>query len=225
MGLASHIYHVARASALEEKDCDKAVWHILQSEFESRERKQRAGDILKKAGKYREAIRYYQEAIREGEDRSRLSRYIVECYEALKEYHEAMEVRFAGPLSGEWYSYYGLYKTYQEYRTKSPSFKLSHQRLKEIYKGLCRKRNWREGEILNFSEDNQLRIIAEMEQANCIDEAIEALKTCMSSSIGRFSSGNPKPTEEHFKLAGLYEKKGDFESALQIYEDYNQRHP
>lgn len=55
-----------------------------------------------------------------------------------------------------------------------------------------------------------------MEKEGLFDEAIEALKT---SAGWRWAV--PNPEKVHFRVAELYEKKGDFESAARLYEDYN----
>lgn len=169
MGFWSDIYHGSRAEALEKKgDYDGAVRHVLQSGFESWERKQRAGDILKRAGRFRDAIRYYREAMKEDRygsfwESGTFRESIEECYEALGEYSELMEIYFE-----EWgrRQHFGtIYEQYKKCRAKSSSFRLSHSRLKEMYTGLCRKwASYADSAFSRLSEDEKARVIDEMEK-------------------------------------------------------------
>ncbi len=57
-----------------------------------------------------------------------------------------------------------------------------------------------------LSEDEKAKAVDEMEKEGLFDEAIKALKTSASWVW-------VTPEKVHFRVAELYKKKGDFESA------------
>lgn len=210
MSLLGEIYHNVRAQTLENQgDYAGAVRHVLQGSGESWEKKQRAGHLMQQAGRYRDAVRYYLEAINEAPYRNKWDYLpVIECYEALGEFGEALEIDFKHRCRS--YSWGDIYKQYKKYREKSPSFQLSRSRLCELYVSMCRGTS----PLPDLSESERRAVIEEMAALGLIDEAIQALTEMVKWSIDRFK-------EEHCKLGELYEKKGDFERAAQLYEDYN----
>jgi len=135
----------------------------------------------------------------------------VERLKASGRYNEAFEIIFE-EQTRHYHDFGNLYQTFKEYREKCPSLTLSDSKRKEMYRGLC-DGDW--PAIRSFSEQDKGEIINDMEKLGLIDEAIHALRM---SCNGFESSLEPK--QEHFKVAELYEKKGDFESAARICEEY-----
>jgi tetratricopeptide (TPR) repeat protein len=136
----------------------------------------------------------------------------VERLKASGRYNEAFEIVF-GEQTRHYHDFGGLYRTFKEYREKCPSLNVSDSKRKEMYKGLC-DGDW--PAIRSLSAQDRDEIINDMEKLGLIDEAIHALKKSCDKGFDIALD----PQNEHFKVAELYEKKGNFENAAQIYEDY-----
>jgi tetratricopeptide (TPR) repeat protein len=234
MGFFSEIFHVKRAQDLEKQGrYDEAIAHVLKSGGHRFLNFEKAAQILKGAKKYREAIDYYKKAAADRGGVSSIFFDIVECYEILRDYSEAIDFRYKAPPP---YSNPDLiYKTYKRYRVLEPSFRLSRSRSKDLYLDICRSGF---SGFQYFSKEDQ-RTVVEWIQEECLtQEIIDALKAEGKSywhveeifgeeaSSRVFGDEIPKRSRalgmrqmgNYWEAGRLYEEIGDFSEAADSYK-------
>lgn len=215
MGIISDIWHAKRAHDLEtENRPEEAVEHVFRQSGELWEKKLSAARIYKRATLYDNAIRYFKEGLSEKPYAADWYDYkpLVECYEATKEFAAAMELYFQ--QRGRLGHFDFILEQYRNYRNQDSSFRLSDSRLKELYAGLCKYPPFSQFHYLPADARNF--VIRDMEEAGLLDELIQALE---ESTLEFGSSFAPK--QEHFKVAELHKKKGNYAAAAAVYETFN----
>lgn len=234
MGFFSEIFHGKRAQDLENQGrCDEAIEHVLKGGGHPWVEFEHAARILKSAKRYREAIEYYKKAAADYGGVTSVFLDIMECYEALREYSEAMDFRYKAPPP---YSNPNLiYDTYKKYRALDPSFRLSRSRLNDLYLEICRSEYWG---FSYFSKEEQKTVVECIEKEGMTREIIEALKAEGKSfwylkeifgedaSSRTFGDEIPKRRRademfsraKYWEAARLYDEIGDFSEAATNYK-------